>query len=104
MFCTAYSVASIIYESGIDNTPQGPAAHNVMKDHNNRSHHGDCLAKPASRGFLRIALFLAFAAMNCTLFPTLSIGQSADSLYNDAGKAYDSGDTKRAIDLYEQLV
>jgi len=30
--------------------------------------------------------------------------QSADSLYNDAGKAYDSGDIKRAIELYQQLV
>jgi len=75
-----------------------------MKDHKYSSDHNDRLVKPAPIAFSQIAGLLAFALMSSTLFPTPSVGQSADSLYNDAGKAYESGDVKRAIELYEQLV
>ena len=53
-----------------------------------------------SSRLLRVALLFAFAAIIGTL-PVSTSGQSAESLYNDAGKAYDSGDVKRAIELYE---
>src|SRR5215469_3520035 len=76
----------------------------IVKDHNHSLDPSGLLAKSGSRGRLQIAWLLAFAAMSCALYPTRSAGQSADSLYNDAGKAYQSGDVKRAIELYEQLV
>jgi len=74
-----------------------------VRDQPKSPDHNLCRNSAYSSRLLRIALLLIFAGIVATL-PVSTSGQSADSLYNDAGKAYDSGDIKRAIDLYEQLV
>ncbi len=44
------------------------------------------------------------AGIVALILPALAQSQSADSLYKDAGKAYESGDVQAAIKLYEELL
>jgi tetratricopeptide (TPR) repeat protein len=74
-----------------------------VRDQPNSPDHNLYRNSAYSSRLLRVAVLLAFAGIIGTL-PVSTSGQSAESLYNDAGIAYDGGDVKRAIELYRQLV